>query len=119
MNALGNIPSLKPGPQLAELLSFTQGMDPQTSGMVITSSDWLRELHNALSPPNPFALDGLDLPTKSEDAYHFVVYLPVMGAVYELDGLQPYAIRHGAFQASGEGWLKTARSVLLDGCHFI
>ncbi|KAJ3497152.1 hypothetical protein NLJ89_g10388 [Agrocybe chaxingu] len=91
LNALGNIPSLATGPQLAELLQFARSLDPQTRGLVITSSDWLRE---------------------TEDAYHFVVYLPVMGALYELDGLKPHALRHGAFDESGEGWLKTAREAI-------
>ncbi|PPQ77215.1 hypothetical protein CVT25_011061 [Psilocybe cyanescens] len=112
LNALGNIPSLHSGPQLTELLQFTSDMDPQTRGLVITSADWLREMHNALSPPSAFSLDGLGLPRKSEDAYHFVVYLPVMGALYELDGLKPHVIRHGGFNESGEGWLKTAREVI-------
>ncbi|KAF4620951.1 hypothetical protein D9613_000328 [Agrocybe pediades] len=112
LNALGNIHSISPGPQLTELLQFTTGMDPQTRGLVVTSADWLRELHNALSPPSAFSLDGLELPRKSEDAYHFVVYLPINGAVYELDGLKPYPIRHGGYEESGEGWLKTAREVI-------
>ena len=112
LNALGNIPSLKTGVQLSELMQFTTGMDPQTRGLVVTSADWLREIHNALSPPSAFSLDGLGLPKKAEDAYHFVVYLPVMGALYELDGLKPHALRHGPFTESGEGWLKTARSVI-------
>ncbi|CAA7259185.1 unnamed protein product [Cyclocybe aegerita] len=112
LNALGNIPSLPTGPQLAELLQFARGLDPQTRGLVITSSDWLREMHNALSPPSAFSLDGLGLPKKTEDAYHFVVYLPAMGALYELDGLKPHALRHGAFDESGEGWLKTAREAI-------
>lgn len=111
LNALGNIPSLQCGPQLSELLQFTTGMDPQTRGLVITSSDWLREMHNALSPPNAFSLDGLGLPKKTEDAYHFVVYLPVLGAVYELDGLQRHPLRHGGIEEDGEGWVKTARYV--------
>lgn len=109
LNALGNIPSLECGPKLADLLQFTTGMDPQTRGLVVTSSDWLREMHNALSPPNAFSLDGLGLPKKAEDAYHFVVYLPVMGAVYELDGLQRHPLRHGGFEDVGEGWVKAAR----------
>ena len=109
LNALGNITSLKCGPKLAELLQFTTGMDPQTRGLVVTSSDWLREMHNALSPPTAFSLDGLGLPKKAEDAYHFVVYLPVLGAVYELDGLQRHPLRHGGFEDVGEGWVKTAR----------
>ncbi|KAF8070362.1 ubiquitin carboxyl-terminal hydrolase [Lyophyllum atratum] len=112
LNALGNIPSLSTGPQLAELNSFTTGMDPQTRGMVITSADWLREAHNALSPPSAVSLDGLGVSKKSEDAYHFVVYLPFMGAVYELDGLKQYPVRHGSYEERGEGWLKTAREVI-------
>ncbi|KIK09328.1 hypothetical protein K443DRAFT_83455 [Laccaria amethystina LaAM-08-1] len=112
LNALGNIPSLPMGPQLAELISFTTGMDPQTRGLVVTSADWLRQAHNTLSPPSAVSLDGLGLPRKSEDAYHFVVYLPVMGALYELDGLKPHAVRHAAFSEEGEGWLKTAREVI-------
>ena len=109
LNALGNIPSLTTGPQLADLMTFTTGMDPQTRGLVITSSDWLREAHNSLSPPSSISLDGLGLPRTSEDAYHFVVYVPVMGALYELDGLKPYPVRHGPYQEQGEGWVKRAR----------
>ncbi|KAG5646833.1 hypothetical protein DXG03_002210 [Asterophora parasitica] len=112
LNALGNIPSLQTGPHLAELNSFTTGMDPQTRGMVITSADWLREAHNALSPPSAVSLDGLELPRKSEDAYHFVVYLPITGAVYELDGLKKYPVRHSSYKDLGEGWLKEAREVI-------
>lgn len=112
LNALGNIPSLKTGAQLSELMQFTAGMDPQTRGLVVTSADWLREIHNALSPPSAFSLDGLGLSKKTEDAYHFVVYLPVMGALYELDGLKPHALQHGSFTDAGEGWLKSARDVI-------
>jgi ubiquitin carboxyl-terminal hydrolase L5 len=109
LNALGNIPSLPLGPQLSELMSFTTGMDAQTSGMVITSADWLREAHNALSPPSAISLDGLGLPKTTEDAYHFVVYLPVMGMLYELDGLKGHPVKHGAYEEAGEGWIKKAR----------
>ncbi|KAI0790714.1 ubiquitin carboxyl-terminal hydrolase [Abortiporus biennis] len=112
MNALGNIPSLPMAPQLSELINFSNGMDPQTRGMVITSSDWLREAHNALSPPSAISLDGLGLPKQTEDAYHFIVYLPSMGCVYELDGLKNHPIKHGAYEEKGEGWLAKAREVI-------
>lgn len=113
LNALGNIPSLESGQQLSDLFSFSAGMDAQTRGLVITSSDWLREAHNALSPPSAISLDGLGLPKKqAEDAYHFVVYLPAMGSVYELDGLREHPVSHGAYETSGEGWLKKARETI-------
>ncbi|KAJ7128952.1 ubiquitin carboxyl-terminal hydrolase [Mycena crocata] len=112
LNGLGNIPSLTTGPQLADLINFTTGMDPQTRGMVITSADWLREAHNSLSPPSAISLDGLGLPKTSEDAYHFVVYLPAMGALYELDGLKEFPVRHGSYEETGEGWVKKARETI-------
>ncbi|KZT65964.1 cysteine proteinase [Daedalea quercina L-15889] len=112
MNAIGNIPGLPMGSQLADLISFTTGMDAQTRGMTITSSDWLREAHNALSPPSAISLDGLGLSKTAEDAYHFIVYMPYMGCVYEFDGLKQYPVNHGAFSESGEGWVAKAREVI-------
>ncbi|THH29859.1 hypothetical protein EUX98_g4339 [Antrodiella citrinella] len=112
MNALGNIPGLPMGSQLSDLISFTTGMDAQTRGMVITSSDWLREAHNILSPPSSVSLDGLELPKTSEDAYHFIVYMPYMGSVYEFDGLKSHPINHGAYIETGEGWIAKARDVI-------
>ena len=109
MNAIGNIPDLPMGSQLSDLISFTTGMDPQTRGMAITSSDWLREAHNALSPPSAISLDGLGLPKGSEDAYHFIVYMPYMGGVYEFDGLKSSPISHGPYSEGGEGWVAKAR----------
>ncbi|KAI0033451.1 hypothetical protein K488DRAFT_47678 [Vararia minispora EC-137] len=112
LNAIGNIPDLAQGQQLQDLLSFCTDMDPQTRGMAITSADWLREAHNSLSPPVAISLDGLGLPKTSEDAYHFVVYLPSLGSVYELDGLKQHPVRHGTFDERGEGWVKKAREAI-------
>ncbi|THH09452.1 hypothetical protein EW145_g2014 [Phellinidium pouzarii] len=112
LNALLNIPALKTGPELQDLLSFTTGMDAQTRGLAITSSGFLREAHNALSPPSAISLDGLHVPKTSEEAYHFVVYLPVAGSVYELDGLKRSPVRHGAHSDGGEGWTSKAREII-------
>ena len=109
LNALGNIPDLTTGPELQELMSFTTGMDPQMRGLAVTSADWLRAAHNALSPPSAISLDGLDLPKTTEDAYHFIVYIPVLGSVYELDGLKQSPITHGPYEEDGEGWVARAR----------
>ena len=116
MNAIGNIPDLPKSEQLNDLINFTVGMDPQTRGMVVTSADWLREAHNSLSPPAAISLDGLGLPKTQEDAYHFIVYLPFMGGVYELDGLKPNPVQHGPYEEKGEGWLAKARYVTLNRC---
>jgi len=52
----------------------------QTLDEALTSATELRAIYNSLSPPNAVSLGGLDLPRgEAEDAYHFVVYLPVHG----------------------------------------
>ncbi|KAI0295875.1 ubiquitin-specific protease [Multifurca ochricompacta] len=112
LNALGNIPDLTSGSELRELFSFTAGMDAQTRGLAFTSADWLRAAHNALSPPSAISLDGLGLPKSTEDAYHFIVYLPVFGSVYELDGLKQSPITHGPYEEGGEGWVARARGAI-------
>ena len=109
LNAIGNIPDLKMGTELTDLVAFTSGMDPQTRGMAITSADWLREAHNALSPPSSIYLDDPDLKKTSEEAYHFIVYTPCMGALYELDGLKDAPVTHGPYAETGEGWVARAR----------
>lgn len=109
LNAIGNIPDLKMGTELTDLVAFTTGMDPQTRGMAITSADWLREAHNALSPPSSIYLDDPDLKKTSEEAYHFIVYTPCMGALYELDGLKDAPVTHGPYAETGEGWVARAR----------
>jgi ubiquitin carboxyl-terminal hydrolase L5 len=120
LNGVLNIEPTESGPlpmssELADLVSFTTGMDPQTRGLAVTSADWLRAAHNALSPPAAVSLDGLidKSQREKEDAYHFVVYVPVHGAVYELDGLQPFPINHGPWAPDApDGWLSTARAVV-------
>jgi len=110
INCLGNIPGVPVGPILSNLFEFAPGMDPLTLGEALTSSTELRTIHNSLSPPNAVSLDGLDLPRgEAEDAYHFVVYLPVHGTLYELDGLKRAAVSHGAIEGS---WIERAAEVI-------
>ena len=109
MNAIGNIPGLTMSTELTDLINFTTGMDPQTRGMVLTSSDWLREAHNALSPPSSISLEDPDTKKTAEDAYHFIVYMPYMGIIYEFDGLKELPVSHGPYNEKGEGWVAKAR----------
>lgn len=109
MNAIGNIPDLPMSSELTGLINFSAGMDPQTRGIVVTSSDWLREAHNALSPPSSISLEDPSMQKTSDEVYHFIVYMPAMGCVYEFDGLKDAPIRHGAYDENGEGWVAKAR----------
>ncbi|KAG8989944.1 hypothetical protein FRB93_003406 [Tulasnella sp. JGI-2019a] len=113
LNGLCNIPGVEMGTDLTQLIEFSSGLDYETKGEVFTSSDWLRTAHNSLIPPSAVSLDNLGLPKTSEDAYHFVVYLPQVGSVYELDGLKRAPVNHGAYNESADvGWAQKAREVI-------
>ncbi|KAG8733199.1 hypothetical protein FRC12_018948 [Ceratobasidium sp. 428] len=112
LNGVCNIPSIKMGQDLSDLVSFTTGMDSQTTGLAVTSSDFLRSAHNALSPPSVLSVSDGPQPKSSEDAYHFIAYLPVAGQIYELDGLKRAPVAHGTYIEEGEGWVAKAREVI-------
>jgi ubiquitin carboxyl-terminal hydrolase L5 len=50
-------------------------------------------------------------PSKEEDAYHFIAYLPIKGRLYELDGLKEAPIDLGAIP-EGTEWTKIVQPVL-------
>ncbi|KAG8694880.1 hypothetical protein FRC09_009533 [Ceratobasidium sp. 395] len=112
LNGVCNIPSMKMGQELSDLVSFTTGMDSQTTGLAVTSSDFLRSAHNALSPPSVLSVSDGPQPKSSEDAYHFIAYLPIAGQIYELDGLKRAPVAHGTYIEEGEGWVAKAREVI-------
>ncbi|KAG8960456.1 hypothetical protein FRC03_006504 [Tulasnella sp. 419] len=112
LNGLCNIPDVQMGTELTQLVSFSDGLDFETRGEVFTSSDWLRTAHNSLIPPSAISLSNLGGQKTSEDAYHFVVYLPVLGSVYELDGLKTAPVNHGGYNEQGEGWTAKAREII-------
>ncbi|EJU04119.1 hypothetical protein DACRYDRAFT_20752 [Dacryopinax primogenitus] len=114
LNGVFNIPSVPMGPDLSQLREFSAGMDPLMSGYSITNSAAIRNAHNALSSSanSPFSIDpSLYDQNEKEDAFHFVVYVPVAGQLYELDGLRRAPVQHGGWEG-GEGWLDVARRTI-------
>lgn len=50
-------------------------------------------------------------PTKDEDVYHFVGYVPIDGRLYELDGLKEGPIDLGAIPTDSD-WIDVARPII-------
>lgn len=83
------------GAQMKDFREFTMVLPPEFRGEALSNSDLIREVHNSFARSNPF-VDETHKTGKAEDAFHFIAYTPINGTLYELDGLQPSPISHGA-----------------------
>ncbi|GAA5972235.1 hypothetical protein JCM21900_005399, partial [Sporobolomyces salmonicolor] len=110
LNATLNIkdPNVELGEELSNLQAFSEGLDPETRGWTISNSEKIREVHNSFARSDPFHLEEHRPQDESEDAYHFIAYLPIDGKLYELDGLKRTPVSHGEIP-SGGNWTDLAR----------
>ncbi|CEF74064.1 hypothetical protein FGSG_01863 [Fusarium graminearum PH-1] len=84
------------GEQLGDFREFTMVLPPEFRGEALSNSDLIREVHNSFARSSPFADETDKTGAETEDAFHFIAYTPINGTLYELDGLQPAPISHGA-----------------------
>ena len=68
-------------------------------GDCIGNNEALRKAHNSFSVPDPFVSDKKQVADDDDDVFHFVSFLPIGSAVYELDGLKPGPVNVGAIGA--------------------
>ncbi|KUI71706.1 Ubiquitin carboxyl-terminal hydrolase 2 [Cytospora mali] len=85
------------GEKLREFRDFTMALPPEFRGEALSNSELIRDVHNSFAKSSPFADETQrGSAGEAEDVYHFVAYTPVGGTLYEMDGLQPAPISHGA-----------------------
>ncbi|XP_036309332.1 ubiquitin carboxyl-terminal hydrolase isozyme L5 isoform X2 [Pipistrellus kuhlii] len=97
------------GETLSEFKEFSQSFDAAMKGLALSNSDVIRQVHNSFARQQMFEFDAKP-PTKEEDAFHFVSYVPVNGRLYELDGLREGPIDLGA--CSQDDWISAVRPVI-------
>ncbi|KAM0790745.1 hypothetical protein ACM66B_004598 [Microbotryomycetes sp. NB124-2] len=113
LNATMNVDdaTIELGTELDSLRAFSKDLDPDSRGWTISNSERIREVHNSFARSDPFHLEEARDDQQSEDAYHFICYLPIGNELYELDGLQSLPISHGQL-SSGQNWTDRAREVI-------
>lgn len=100
------------GDELANMREFTRDFDADLKGLAISNSEKIRAAHNSFARPEPIVGERTADPENAEDLFHFVAYVPVNGALYELDGLQRGPIAHGACDQTD--WLARACPVIRE-----
>jgi ubiquitin carboxyl-terminal hydrolase L5 len=84
------------GTQLRDFKEFTAGFPAEFRGEALSNSELIRDVHNSFAKSSPFVDETQRTATEDDDVYHFIAYTPINGILYELDGLQPAPIAHGA-----------------------
>ncbi|KAK7750624.1 hypothetical protein SLS62_007471 [Diatrype stigma] len=90
------------GDRLRDFREFTMVLPPEFRGEALSNSELIRDVHNSFARSSPFVDETARTGNEeTEDAFHFIAYTQVNGTLYELDGLQPAPISHGACSGSG------------------
>jgi ubiquitin carboxyl-terminal hydrolase L5 len=84
------------GSALRDFREFAMMLPPDIRGEALSNSELIRDVHNSFAKSSPFVDETQRTSGEAEDAFHFVAYTPIGGKLYELDGLQPAPISHGA-----------------------
>ncbi|XP_026730911.1 LOW QUALITY PROTEIN: ubiquitin carboxyl-terminal hydrolase isozyme L5-like [Trichoplusia ni] len=106
-----NHPDVNIGPELTTLKEFSMSFDPKMRGLTLSNSPTIRNAHNSMAQQALFEIENKK-PSKDDEAYHFVGYMPIDGRLYELDGLQDGPIDHGAISAK-QDWLDVVRPIIM------
>jgi len=106
LSILLNASGINLGPTLVEFKEITKDFPAEVKGMAIGNQTLIKKVHNSFARPEPFSIEK-DHSLPSEDAFHFIAYVPVNGTVYELDGLKKGPI--ALCQCTDDTWIKVVK----------
>jgi ubiquitin carboxyl-terminal hydrolase L5 len=93
---MNKVDEVEIGDPLREFREFAMMLPTEIRGEVLSNSELIRDVHNSFAKSSPFVDETQRTSGEAEDAFHFIAYTPIAGKLYELDGLQPAPISHGA-----------------------
>ncbi|RKP26187.1 ubiquitin carboxyl-terminal hydrolase [Syncephalis pseudoplumigaleata] len=110
LSILMNRPDVELGEELTQFREFAQSLPSDMKGLAISNSDKIRQVHNSFARSETFSNEQPVTANDNEDLFHFVSYVPIHGALYELDGLQPRPVYLGP--CTEKDWLEKVRPII-------
>ncbi|CAG8527926.1 15233_t:CDS:2 [Funneliformis caledonium] len=111
LSILLNCPMINLGTDLESFKDFTKEFDPDNKGLAMSNSELIRGVHNSFARSDPFMMDSSgSSSSEKEDIFHFISYVPIQGALYELDGLSAGPVNLGP--CTEDNWLEKVRPVI-------
>eukprot|EP00823_Brevimastigomonas_motovehiculus_P005234 TRINITY_DN373_c2_g1_i1.p1 TRINITY_DN373_c2_g1~~TRINITY_DN373_c2_g1_i1.p1 ORF type:complete len:360 (-),score=100.72 TRINITY_DN373_c2_g1_i1:236-1315(-) len=113
INCLFNRHDVDLGVHMSQFKQFVKGLSPKMRGESIGEDQHIRTVHNSFARPEPFYFEEKhEKDEETEDAFHFVAYVPVGSKLYELDGLKKGPIVLG--DCTTENWLEKVAPIIKD-----
>eukprot|EP01006_Ploeotia_vitrea_P006616 TRINITY_DN1409_c0_g1_i1.p1 TRINITY_DN1409_c0_g1~~TRINITY_DN1409_c0_g1_i1.p1 ORF type:complete len:365 (-),score=203.26 TRINITY_DN1409_c0_g1_i1:108-1154(-) len=113
ISVLMNRPEIELGQELTTFKEFAAFLPPEDRGLSIGNSEKIRKAHNSFARPEPFVQEEKATAGDDDDVYHFIGYVPVSNALWELDGLAEGPIKL-ADLATPEEWTAKAREAIQE-----
>ncbi|KAJ9359498.1 ubiquitin carboxyl-terminal hydrolase [Paecilomyces variotii] len=129
LNIVNNIDSLDLGEKLQRFKDFTMDFTPALRGDAINNFEFVKRIHNSFARKMDMLNSDLQLKNEStfkrsrgskkgnasadfEAGFHFIAFVPAMGKVWKLDGLerQPQALG----LCSEEDWMDLVKPMILS-----
>ncbi|KAJ5162440.1 hypothetical protein N7492_007832 [Penicillium capsulatum] len=126
LNIVNNIPDIDLGENLHHFKEFTMPFTPALRGDAINNFEFVKRVHNSFARKMDILNCDLQLKNEassrkrskgqvsdeSDSSFHFIAFVPAMGQVWKLDGLerQPQALG----EYSGDDWLELAKPNIVD-----
>ncbi|CRL01526.1 CLUMA_CG014393, isoform A [Clunio marinus] len=125
LSILLNCSNIDLGSTLSRLKNHTKDMTPENKGYAIGNTPELAFAHNSHAMPQArrrlernagattSARIGIPTGRSACEAFHFVSFVPIGGHLFELDGLKPFPMDHGTWEAN-EDWTDKFRRVITN-----